>query len=122
MQKFDQTTFSDHAKGQYGDCMRACVYTLLGEDIDLPHPIAPDGFWNQEFFDDLQRKTGKYPYPKKTQKLFPEDWPKLVIRAGKGPRGHNHAVVWDLENNEMYHDPHPSRDGLVTFERWYVLK
>lgn len=118
MKTFDQQVLSDHEKGQYGDCMRACIYTILGEDIGLPHPIANDGFWNQEFFDDLQKKTGKYPHPRRQKE---DTFPEFVIRAGKGPRGHNHAVVWSTVTDEMVHDPHPSRDGLVTLERWYIL-
>lgn len=119
MQKFDQTTFSDHAKGQYGDCMRACVYTLLGEDIGLVHPIDLKGLWNYDFFEEIEQKTGKELLYLTQESEF---WPKLVIRAGMGPRLSRHAVVWDRENDEMYHDPHPSRDGLMTFDGWYVLK
>jgi len=119
MKKFDQTTFSDHAKGQYGDYMRACVYTLLGEDVGLVHPIDLTGLWKYEFFTELTRKTGKdLNFWRQEQ----GDWPNLVIRSGMGPRGNRHAVVWDREKNGMHHDPHPSRDGLVSFDGWYVLR
>jgi hypothetical protein len=119
MKKFDQTTFSDHAKGQYGDCVRACVYTLLGEDIGLVHPIDLKGLWNYEFFMELVEKTGKdLNFARNESK----SWPNLVIRAGMSPRGISHAVVWDREKNEMYHDPHPTRVGLSSFDGWYVLR
>jgi hypothetical protein len=119
MKTFDQQVLSDHERGQYGDCMRACVYTLLGEDIDLPHPIAEGGGWNHEFFDVLEQRTSKnldyYPRAK-------PHWPDFVIRAGVSPRGIRHAVVWCRSSGTIVHDPHPSRLGLSTFDGWYVLK
>jgi hypothetical protein len=119
MQKFDQTTFSDHAKGQYGDCMRACVYTLLGEDIGLIHPIDLKGLWNYDFFEEIEQKTGKeLIYCRSDENISVS----LAILSGMSPRGIRHAVVWNREDDSMLHDPHPSRDGLMTFDGWYVLK
>lgn len=120
MKTFDQQVLSDHDKGLYGDCMRACVYTLLGEDIGLPHPIdSRTAGWNFDFFEELEKKTGKELTFSPREREF---WPDLVIRCGVSPRGIRHAVVWCRSSGTMIHDPHPSRSGLVTFDGWYVLK
>ena len=46
----------------------------------------------------------------------------IVIACGQSPRGttkeHRHAVVWC---NEIIHDPHPSRDGLVGDPEFYTI-
>ncbi len=115
---FDQQVLSDHAKGVYGDCMRACVYTLLQEDIDLPHPIGEGGHYNFDFFEVLEEKTGKMLTYRPREK---EHWPDLVIRCGMSPRNIRHAVVWCRSSGTMVHDPHPSRLGLINFDGWYVL-
>lgn len=119
MIKFDQQVLSDHEKGLYGDCLRACVYTLLQKDIELPHPVKGVGEWNFDFFDDLEQKTGKELLFQPREK---EHWPEFVIRTGKSPRDIYHAIVWHRLSGTMFHDPHPSRSGLVIFTGWYVLK
>lgn len=118
---FDQQTFSDHSKGEYGDCTRAVVYTLLQEDIDLPHPIdSSTGGWNMAFFDDLEEKTGKHLtfYGGKIR----DNWPDLVGRSGISERGIRHLIVWSTILDVIVHDPHPSRSGLVTYDGWFVLQ
>jgi len=120
MLTFDQQTYSDNEKGTHGDCTRAMVYTLAGKDLNLPHPIKDMKTWNMEFFEQLEEihKLELNFYPR--EKDF---WPRFVGRCGISPRGVRHVVVWDRENNEMAHDPHPSRHGLMqgTEDGWYVL-
>lgn len=118
MKTFDQQVLSDHSRGIYGDCLRACVYTLLGEDIGLCHPIDSKGGWEFNFFDQLEAKTGK---ELRYQQREKEHWPDLVIRCGMSPRGIRHAVVWCRSSGTIVHDPHPSRLGLETFDGWYIL-
>jgi len=55
-------------------------------------------------------------------KDFPKDfyWPKgYHILGGPGPRGFGHSVVG--LNGEMVHDPHPSREGILSVEDYTIL-
>jgi hypothetical protein len=38
---------------------------------------------------------------------------RYAILMGRSPRGVNHCVIWDLDRDEMAHDPHPSRAGIT---------
>jgi len=43
----------------------------------------------------------------------------ISIAAGPGPRGHQHAVLW--QGTKLFHDPHPSGAGLLKATEWEVL-
>lgn len=48
------------------------------------------------------------------------DVPKgFAIGSGHGPRGHHHAVI--VRGGEVWHDPHPSRDGIAQIDHFEVL-
>lgn len=123
MVKFDQTVLSDHEKGLHGDCTRAVVYTIAQKDLNLPHPIDHENpsQWNMEFFEKLEEKGYVLDFFPNNEK---DHWPRFVGRSGISPRGIRHLVVWDREKNEMFHDPHPSRDGLIpgTEDGWFILR
>lgn len=42
---------------------------------------------------------------------------RYCLAAGESPRGTRHVVVWDLADDDLAHDPHPSGAGLVTRDR-----
>lgn len=119
MLKFDQTTFSNHSLGEYGDCARAVVYTLAQRDLNLPHPIQKStGGWNPDFFEKLEVEH------QLLLNFFPREqasFPRFLGRSGISPRGIRHLVVWDRDMNTLFHDPHPSRLGLSTVDGWFVL-
>lgn len=118
---FDQQVLSDHENKVYGDCTRAVVYTLAQKDLNLPHPIDSEtAGWNMEFFENLEK------FHNLCLDYFPrekEHWPRYVGRSGISPRNIRHLVVWDRQENRMFHDPHPSRLGLIpgTEDGWFVL-
>lgn len=117
--KFDQEVLSNPPE-HYGDCTRAVVYTLAQSNLNLPHPInySDPTQWNMDFFEELELKgfiLNFYPREK-------DHWPRYVGRSGISPRGIRHLIVWDRQENKMFHDPHPSRDGLVSFDGWFVLQ
>ena len=121
MKKFDQEVFHNPPK-DYGDCTRAVVYTLAQEYLNLPHPInyLDPTKWNMDFFNELEEKHNfALDFFPNNEKDF---WPRFVGRSGMSPRGTRHLVVWDREKNEMFHDPHPSRSGLVSFDGWFILR
>lgn len=119
MLKFNQEVLHNPPY-DYGDCTRAVVYTLAQENLRLPHPINYDNpkTWNMVFFKKLEEKGYALDF-------FPKGhWPRFVGRSGISPRGIRHLVVWDRKTNTMFHDPHPSREGLVpgTEDGWFILR
>lgn len=123
----DQTVHTDRAKGVFGDCTRACVYTLAQFPMELPHPIDSLGYWNLRFFEELERR---YFVELRYQPVRPgKDYSFLPRICGAGGNtirtpssGATHMVVYDRTVGDVLHDPHPSRDGLTTIEGFYWLK
>lgn len=109
----------DPANGQHGDCMRACIASLLDlPRAEVPHFLQaaagdPETFWNLIF--DFCEKLGFEYLPH-----LPDFSPGMAatlggyhVIAGPSPRGGGvwHAVVG--LNGEIAFDPHPSRAGLA---------
>lgn len=109
-----------------GDCMIACLATVLGEPYDerfdalreeIDRVVADRGDWLtvlQRFCKGL----GVVP----VIETSPDDVPRftLAIAGGPSPRGCRvgHAVVV-IDGYRMLHDPHPSRAGLAgPIEYW----
>ena len=96
----------------FGDCLRACVATLLQIPIvQLPHwrsePEWPINFYQWLEERDLARVDAK---PGKLDG-FSELW-GLHIISGPSPRGGcNHTVIG--YNGDIFFDPHPTGDGLA---------
>lgn len=103
----DQTTFGFPT----GNCMSACVASLLHLPIDAVPWFngAPDWF---EALLTWLRPQGYYAFvmPYDENGYVPEGF---YILGGDGPRG-GHAVV--ARGRQIVHDPHPSRTGLVRRE------
>jgi hypothetical protein len=103
-------------QGQYGDCMRACVASLLDLPItDVPHFAQIDAEGNGDFWLMVAEFCRKHGYAFVTMAgrfVWSED-PIYHIIAGPSPRGHgvHHAVVG--RNGQVFFDPHPSRAGLA---------
>jgi hypothetical protein len=105
MKPVDQTIFG----APEGNCLPACIASLLELSIDdVPH------FGADNWLDTLTRwlaPRGFYPICA----TLPTDWRPagLYILAGKSPRGDFlHAVV--ARGDEIVHDPHPSRAGVLS--------
>ena len=122
------------AEGTPGDCMTACIATLL----DLPYDVVP-------FFSKIQQETGVNWFQTLTE--FLEDqgyefkgsyyngpWDELAaisegvggfyVAEGPSPRGPQvkggHCIVVHGDGS-IAHDPHPSREGLVgTKSVWMI--
>lgn len=116
-----QTTFGDgSAGGEPGNCVSACVASLLELDTaDVPNFIV-----HLDWFRRMQSWLNERGYG-----VVMVDWPPVVyagqfpkmpvIVSGWGPRGLRHSCVgrieWDEEchpNVQVLHDPHPEGGGL----------
>jgi hypothetical protein len=104
---------------QYGDCMRACIASLMDMPICLvPHFLrdaggdAPD-FWNRIY--DFVEEHGWDFYPSQPAYLsrHATQMDGYHIIGGPSPRGNDllHAVVG--RHGKIVFDPHPSRAGLA---------
>ena len=104
----DQTRFG----GEDGNCLAACLATLLRLDInEVPGFFSDDeGTWREKMGAWLvARGWGHLCITGAPPKML---GPALSIVSGKSPRGDwLHATVW--RGCELLHDPHPSRAGLV---------
>lgn len=105
-----------------GDCLRACLASLLEiELLDIPNfaEYGDDNFgasyraWLHEL--GLRHISLTY---------TPDIWPTFkdipVIIVGKSPRGDGyHAVIF--QNGVLFHDPYPGMSGLETLDEVWIL-
>lgn len=109
----DQEYLHDMRINQHGDCFRACVASVLEMSREqVPHFAQESNgvasvFWNSAM-DWLEALGWNYVHS-------PVDKPRdgYHFISGPSPRGGGivHMVVG--LNDEIIHDPHPSRDGLA---------
>ena len=104
-----------------GDCLRACLATVLGrETLNTPHfGLLGDDFavecmvaWVRSL--GLEISSIKDEYSDRTLM-------SLCIGKGYSPRGIYHAVICDSKTLTMIHDPHPSRAGIKEFNGFYYF-
>lgn len=108
----DQEILVGDPSGRPGDCLRACVATLLQlPPARVPHLAEFDDWLSgllafREGLSHFGLQAGYWP-PDMTTEL---PW---VIGIGPSPRGVTHAVVLSATDGTLVHDPHPSRAGLT---------
>lgn len=118
-----QDRFYDKERGLHGNCMQAAVASLLGRPMsDVPNfiegPEGESGFWEEVYA--FCRGQGL------AFETYHNDGRGRHVREGYhlayGPaaRGCGHVVV--MNNDEMAHDPHPSRAGLLEVQGIYVIR
>jgi hypothetical protein len=121
MKPVDQTTFGE----EKGNCFSACVASILEISIEeVPFFMGPGAWWPR--FQEWLEKRDYYPLswsvPEKDQKnMAPYG---VHILSGKSPRDiqypeYSHAVV--ACGSEIIHDPHPSRDGIESFDTFILI-
>lgn len=109
-----QTTFvPDETDAEAGNCLAACVATILERDIaDVPNFAAEEKWF--EAFEVWCYYQGfglvvEYPGPAASWYVSPGIF---AIATGKSPRGAwNHCVVVD-HFGQLAHDPNPEGGGL----------
>jgi hypothetical protein len=119
----DQTVL-DHGQdgGRLGDCLRACLATLLELPSKyVPHVVEHPEWWMCARFAVLDLTDGA------KDLICVEDraqivMPVPVIASGPSPRGDwLHAVIVDSATGALLHDPHPSRAGLAGEPQDYIV-
>lgn len=120
MKPVDQMLFGPEGTSDEGNCLPACVASVLELSLDqVPH-----------FLKDPEWETSLLRF------LLPLGYSPLTLDAnecrsfgytpsgyhligGQGPRGLQHEVVG--YKGEMVHDPHPSCAGLIEEEDWTLF-
>lgn len=129
----DQIFLHGNAAGVLGDCWRTCIAGVLGMSAaNVPHFVeahqGEDGEWFRQSVAWVALNSGatlRYyegnlmtdPDRREGRSAFPH-----VILIGPSPRGaFNHCVIGDAYFGDMVHDPHPSRDGLLSIVGVYAF-
>ena len=105
-------------------CWAACIATITGISLDdLAQPfsgedgeewVSSDGVDRWQQMQDWLVTRGWSLFH--TYGRIPRGY---AIACGQSPRGHYHAVV--MKDGALWHDPHPSRAGLVKVEHYEYL-
>ena len=101
-------------------CWPACIATITGLSLDvLPHPST----------EELTREAWSDYHNRLLMTLHGLGWTLLdlgqriplglAIASGIGPRDLGHSVV--VKDGELWHDPHPSRQGLETCHGYEIV-
>lgn len=117
VKKIDQTeTGADNPRG---NCLQAALATVMGRaladtiDVTAPH-IDPD-MWHLELSD--WGETNGFQIA--SQRELPDE--EYCVAIGPTVRKNGlHATVY--RNGELWHDPHPSRDGLTRVRYYLAVK
>lgn len=106
--RVDQTILATDPKRQ-GNCLAACVASWLGLSLAaVPHFIEEhDGWWPML----VGYMSGHGLWPLELENLDDADEDEIVFVMGMSPRGVCHQVLY--RDGALWHDPHPSRDGLT---------
>jgi len=126
---YDQTSFTNHESGTYGDCMSACIRTVLQMDLDAFVNYGDKSIYDtyESAWKALFKALSLLGFVIRYEALAGDTdcarFPRVVIMAGASPRneGVKHAVVWNMDIDKLLHDPHPSRDGLASHTGFYYL-
>ena len=116
--KVDQTILHGDPK-RPGNCYAACVATVLGVPLaEVPHIVELGMQLNGT--DDkvawwaltVGFMAARGYWPVQLDSLADAEPGELVLVGGPSPRGVSHQTIY--RDGELWHDPHPSRAGLVS--------
>lgn len=118
----DQTILASDPKRK-GNCVAACVATLLGVPLnEVPHFIEFGIAYGDAEEDKVSNSNawwamllgylaGKGYWVTELEALADAEQGETLLVAGMSPRGVLHQVLY--RDGDLWHDPHPSRDGVL---------
>lgn len=127
MNPVNQTYLTSEDGSTRGNCMSACLASMLELDINkVPHFAAMhEDEWSDAFHQFLYENGCRF-----MGTIFTEEEVKdykgidgYVMVAGKSPRTfakNGHAVIY--KDGKFFFDPHPSKEGIVEFEFGYMIE
>ena len=126
---------------QRGNCYAAAIASLLDMPItEVPNIETLYGIDETFYWEVLWRWLGSMGYELSTDDRFRCFHPSLCkitdklelldtmkeledkyyLVSGTSPRGVSHITIW--QNGKMVHDPHPTKEGIVTLETFQSLE
>lgn len=106
-----QTKFGDPD----GNCLEACFASLTGIPLDeIPHFLNEGWFRSYSIW--LRERGWALDYRHGGLEVAPDGY---AIASGPANRGLEHSTIY--LNGQLYHDPHPSGDGLESVNDWMTL-
>lgn len=106
-----QTKFGDPD----GNCLEACYATITGIPLDdFPHFLS--NAWLFHYRNWLREHGWHLFWAKSGTCDVP---PGYAIASGPANRGLDHSVVF--LDGHLWHDPHPSGDGLLSIDDWQLI-
>lgn len=128
----DQKILHDPERGPFG--FGSCYITTYASYLDLPVEECPQlqvlygcnhpgNFFEQVmalWLKSFGLKEVFWPAPEAAEQLAQRD--DYYFAIGPSPRGNNtyHQVIY--KNGKLFHDPHPSRDGILSETEFITLE
>lgn len=127
----------------YGNCYAAAIASMMElpieqvPNVEVFFHIANSGFWNEVMHTFINSKDWELCNDQRF-KVFHDDKygmnegePKRIdcfnyctgkcyLVSGKSVRGVNHICIY--QNGKLVHDPHPTREGLLTVDEFQTLE
>lgn len=127
-----------------GNCYAAAVASMLEVPItEVPNVEVffhlDNGYWNEVMLTFLESKGWELCSDTMLQRFHPEFGfsfegtdengkipqyyeykDKYYLVSGKSPRGVHHICIY--QNGKLVHDPHPSREGLISLDYFQTLE
>jgi hypothetical protein len=116
MREVTQTIFVGDPEGRLGNCLQACVASVLDLELEeVPHFVEFDDWWS--IFWDFLHDQGCT-----VTRVSGLAEKGTGIGNGPSPRGlqYAHAVV--VQDGKIVWDPHPSREGVPSFYDTWVIE
>jgi len=109
----NQTKLYQANSGHHGNCRAACLASLLELELfmvppfeDMPAFYSSQDLWLKRIFNlELVERRGDY-----DMSVLPE----FYIANGLSSRNVLHSVIYS--NGVLIHDPHPSKEGILSVE------
>lgn len=132
MKFYDQTEFTDKENNKHGNCLSACLASLLNIELELVPNFCyyETNEWHKKFVEFIFNN--KYSFEGTFNFTLWHKWKELLefsngidgvfIGVGISPRFKDiyHAVLY--KDNELLYDPHPSRSGIEELKYVYIIE
>jgi len=112
--------------GEMGDCFTASLATLLDLPYEeVPYFISMGTAWHEPFFEFLDKHGYKYKglaTAKRIQEGISLGVDGYFLVSGGSPRGFKsgHSVIY--KGTVLFHDPHPSRMGVLGEPMFWMIE
>lgn len=131
MSRVDQTILASDPKRK-GNCVAACIASLLDVPLDqVPHFVEYGIHYGDDDVDKVSNGNAWWAmmlgylaargyWPVELEKVTDAEPGEFLLVAGMSTRGALHQVIY--RDGQLWHDPHPSRDGVLDVQEVLALR